>query len=86
MPLWESGVVRASANTAGHRTEPRTRGGRTGNRKGTGDNRTWHLGQGRYGRTEVEKTGRKKGEKKPQGKLGKTQPHCLGRENAYRAN
>jgi hypothetical protein len=32
------------------------------------------------------KTGRKKGEKKPQGKLGKTQPHCLGRENAYRAN
>ena|GEM_PF-4433706 len=62
MPLWESGVVRASANTAGHRTEPRTRGGRTGNRKETGDDRTWHLGQGRYGRTEVEKTGRKEGE------------------------
>ena len=62
MPLWESGVVRASANTAGHRTEPRTRGGKTGNRKGTGDDRTWHLGQGRYGRTEVEKTGRKEGE------------------------
>ena len=62
-------MVRASANTAGHRTEPRTRGGRTGNRKETGDDRTWHLGQGRYGRTEVGKTGRKEGEEAT-GKVG----------------
>ena len=70
MPLWESGVVRASANTAGHRTEPRTRGGRTGNRKGTGDNRTRHLGQGRYGRTEVEKNRTKERGKEATGKVG----------------
>merc|ERR1712096_99456 len=61
-PLWESGVGRAPARPAGHRTEPRTRGGRTGNRKESGDDRTWHLDQGRCGRTKVEKTGRKEGE------------------------
>ena len=60
-------MVGASANTAGHRTEPRTRGGRTGNRKGTGDDRTWHLGQG----DTVELRWRKPDERKEKEATGK---------------
>ena len=83
MPLWESGVVRASANTAGLEPNPELgvvepearRPGMIG----------LAPGQGRYGRTEVGKTGRKKG-KEATGKVGENTTALLRQENAYRAH
>ena len=46
MPLRGSGVAGTQVQAAGHRTEPQTRGGRTGLRKKIGDNQTRLVDEG----------------------------------------